>query len=68
MMNVKLIACLLLLVAAISAQESKLDKAKAKLQTAKNKVWGLAEEQNLNLYFCIEEICNLLDSSDGEEM
>ena len=56
------------MVAAISAQESKLDKAKAKLQTAKNKVWNLAEEQNINLYFCIEEICNLLDSSDGEEM
>ena len=66
MMNVKLIACLLLLVAAISAQESKLDKAKGKLRTAKYKVWGLAEEQNLNLYFCIEEICNLIDSSDEE--
>ena len=54
------------MVAAISAQESKLDKAKGKLRTAKDKVWGLAEEQNLNLYFCIEEICNLIDSSDEE--
>ena len=67
MMNVKLIACLLLLVAAISAQESKLDKAKGKLRTAKDKVLILAEEQNLPLYFCLIEICDLLNSS-GEEM